>query len=86
MSHFDLAVRPGDASGSSKQVARIHLVDGHAQWLHGLEELSDPEMPLHWPLRRVDAETAPVDLDSQLGVLNEIVADLRRERTQREAG
>ena len=38
VSDFDLAVRPGQVPGSAKRVVRIHLVDGRAQWLNGLED------------------------------------------------
>lgn len=36
--HFELAVRTR-ASGPALRVMRIHLVDGHAQWLAALEEV-----------------------------------------------
>ncbi len=86
VSHFDLAVNPDDSFESFKRVARIHLVDGHAQWLHGLERPSDPDLQVGWPWRRTGGVSGSDDLESQLDTLNRIVDDLRRGRAHREAG
>jgi hypothetical protein len=40
--HFELAVRTR-ASGPAVRVMRIHLRDGHAQWLGALEELPESD-------------------------------------------
>jgi hypothetical protein len=85
---FDLALRPGQAPGSARRVVRIHLVDGRAQWLHGLEERPDPPVRLRWPWGRAEADPSDDDdaLYSQLDALNRVLAGMRIGRTEREAG
>ena len=39
--HFEVASRVDGPSESSKQVLRIHLADGHAQWLGGSRTATD---------------------------------------------
>jgi hypothetical protein len=86
VSFFDLAYRSSEGSGSSTRVARIHLLDGRAQWLNGLEE-RDPELAfaLRWSRRPSDT-SASDGLDGKIDALNKIVDDLRTRTKEREAG
>jgi hypothetical protein len=86
VSYFDLALRSGGGSGSSTRVARIHLVDGRAQWLNGLEE-QDPELAFGLRGSRRPSDTSAVEgLDFKIDALNKIVDDLRSRTKEREAG
>jgi len=86
VSYFDLAGRSGEVSGSSTRVARIHLVDGRAQWLNGLEE-RDPELAFGLlRMRRPSDTSASEGLDSKIEALNKMVGDLRTGTKEREAG
>jgi hypothetical protein len=86
VSHFDLAVRTGRRSGSSPRVARIHLFDGRAQWLNGLEEVPESGPAFgRSPGGRASA-ASPDNLETRLEALNKIVAGLRGGRREREAG
>jgi hypothetical protein len=87
VSHFDLVVRSGERSASPRRVARIHLVDGRAQWLTGLEEPPYPsfELKLPWAARHEEG-AAPDDLASKLDALNKVVGNSQQGRPQRAAG
>ncbi len=87
VSYFDFALRTRDQSGSSTRVARIHLADGRAQWLNGLEEPPPgPSTFLVRPPTWFAGSTSRADLEEGLDALNRILADLRQGRTERAAG
>lgn len=80
--HFEVATRRTNASAPPVRALRMHLCDGRAQWLRGLEETRSPSdslIPERWRF-------AQPDLDEVVGVLNELVQKPHHQSRQREAG
>jgi hypothetical protein len=77
--HFEVANRIDGQSGSSRRVLRVHLADGHAQWLRGLED-SDGSTPV-----RFERSGEPQTLDQLAARLNGIVEVNQRSARELEA-
>lgn len=87
VSYFDLAYRSPEHSGSSTRVARVHLVDGRAQWLNGLEEPppGSSVLRVRWP-QLFAGSASPEHLEDEFDTLNRVISNLRQGRTELAAG
>ncbi len=77
--HFEIAERRGSESSSPREVLRIHLSDGRAQWLRGIEEPAGSAVMKHSP--GSDRWSVAELADN----LNAILSDLKRTTSARKA-
>ena len=77
--HFELARRSGESAGTQAQILRIHLTDGRAQWLVGVD---GRRRHSSW---FGSSERGP-SLEHVVSELNRIVAESRSRQVERQAG
>jgi hypothetical protein len=77
--HFEIARRRISESSSSREVLRIHLSDGRAQWLRGIEE------PAGSAVIRNSQSSDLWSLEDLAEHLNAILADLKATTSARKA-
>jgi len=77
--HFEIAERRGSESSTPREVLRIHLEDGRAQWLRGIEE------PAGSAVIRHGSGSDPWSLAELAENLNAILSDLKSTASARKA-
>jgi hypothetical protein len=77
--HFEIAERRSSESSSPREVLRIHLKDGRAQWLRGIEEPAGSAVIKH------GSASDLWSLEELAGNLNAILSDLKRTTSARKA-